>query len=119
MNESRTVVATTTRTRPPLETDVVVVTRAFRGTPARLADGLGLGSVLRRDNAGTPQELGSPAFCEWRRTLARRAICPDRHAVSTRIDAAAAGYFLRRRTCMRMGEPTKPKFTRSWLPRKR
>src|SRR5262245_14515401 len=47
MNERRTVVATTTRTQT-LRRNCVLDTRAFRETPAELADGLGLGSVLRR-----------------------------------------------------------------------
>src|SRR6266850_713256 len=46
MNERRTVVATTTRTRPS-RVNGVRDTHAFRVTPAGLADGLGLGSVLR------------------------------------------------------------------------
>src|SRR5690348_1895312 len=46
MNDRRTVVATTTRTRPSRDNGVEV-THAFRVTPAGLADGLGLGSVLR------------------------------------------------------------------------
>ena len=42
MNESSTVVATTTRMRPSRDNGVVD-TRAFRVMPTGLADGLGLG----------------------------------------------------------------------------
>src|SRR5581483_7906465 len=53
MNERRTVVATTTRTRPSRDNGVVI-TRAFRVTPAGLADGLGLGSVRREKGEPRP-----------------------------------------------------------------
>src|SRR6478735_1879053 len=59
MNESRTVVATTTRTRPSRDSGIVD-TQAFRLTPAGLADGLGLGSVLRRRRADAPQKAWVP-----------------------------------------------------------
>src|SRR5947207_9189651 len=39
----------------------------FRKSPAGLADGLGLRSVLRL-GADTPRLLGSPAYREWRGT---------------------------------------------------
>src|SRR5262245_34029827 len=61
MNERRTVVATTTRTRslPLSELTRVLSTRAFRVTPARLADGLGLGMSYGCE-ADTPQRARVP-----------------------------------------------------------
>src|SRR4051812_49711761 len=59
MNESRTVVATTTRTRPSRDRDVAA-TEAFRSTPAGLADGLGLGSIRRERFSLRPWCVGPP-----------------------------------------------------------
>ena len=60
MKERKTVVATTTRTRASPDGDGEVVHEAFRVTPAGLADGLGLGSVLWPDTADSPRFSGPP-----------------------------------------------------------
>ena len=80
--------ATTTRTRVSRDNGVEV-TRAFRVTPAGLADGLELGSVPRRDRRYAPVDRVPRALRVAQRLGPNREYTPI--------------HFLRRRTCTRIG----------------
>src|SRR5262245_62098543 len=118
MKERRTVVATTTRTRASRDTSERLLTRAFRVTPTGLADGLEHGSI-RRPAAASPHFVVPPRPASGAGLRPRHDHTLVAGENQPRDGRGPPPFFARRRTCKRIGLPTKPNSSRSLLTRKR